>query len=344
MNNISAPFLSVIIPCCNSRNTIERLLDSIIRQSFSDMEVIIQDDFSVDNFMELVEPYKDKLNIKYFKNKSREVHCPGNTRIDGLNNATGEWVTFIDHDDLFEDNVFIEFKKCIEFNNEKYLVVSDFSEYNPETNTYRDFNYELGSFWLHGKFYNRAFLKKYNIQFKEDLVTHEDHYFNQLVFGYLGILEIAYSILAMKTYIWIYDRNSTGKKLCYTDENGLCFIDRYYGEYISSVSEPLFMLYEKYPEKKNRILIKMSHIAVYAYFYYQSLYYRNNCSDYPPNKVIYGNYIRRIKSELNVSADDIIKIVYSDHESYNHMRDTVQDTCGAMIEYISFDGFIRQFI
>ena len=86
-------FLSVIIPCHNCRNSIGELLDSLIQQvNPPRFEVIIQDDNSTDGFMEIVNGYKIYLDIKYFKNKQREVHCPGNTRNDGLDNAKGKWV------------------------------------------------------------------------------------------------------------------------------------------------------------------------------------------------------------------------------------------------------------
>ena len=62
MNNSN--WLSVIIPAYNCVNTIERLLDSILDQHDDDLEIIICDDHSTDNFMDNVVPYTDKLNIK----------------------------------------------------------------------------------------------------------------------------------------------------------------------------------------------------------------------------------------------------------------------------------------
>lgn len=343
MNNLNNPYFSVIIPCFNCRKTIERLLESLVNQFFDDMEVIIQDDGSTDNFMELVEPFKEKLNIKYFRNKPREVHCPSNTRQDGLENATGKWVTFIDHDDMFESNVFMEVKRCIEFNKERYLLVSDFREFNPETYEVLHIFDEPCTFWMHGKFYNRQFLIDYDIEFKEDLVSHEDHYFNQLVFGYIAAIGVKYSILKQFTYRWMFYADSTGKKMCEANEYGFGFIDRYYEDYLNALLEPLFMLYDKYPRMKDLILFKMTYVMLYAYFYYQSLYYRRKFEHYLPNKIAFGNYLNRIKSTLGVTNYDIAMIIYSDSDSFNSMRGKVFGTCGDMIEHDSFYTFIESF-
>lgn len=343
INDNKNPFFSVIIPCYNSKDTIERLLDSLVNQKYESMEVIIQDDNSTDNFMELVEPYKSKLNIKYFKNKPREIHCPGNTRNDGIDNATGEWITFIDHDDMFEDNIFIEVVRCIQFNNEPNLLVSEFKVLDFKTNEVINEYDEKATFWLHGKFYNRKFLLDNNIRFKDDLITHEDHYFNQLIFGHLALQNTGYSILKEFTYRHFHNPDSFGQKLCVIDDDGLCFIDKYYDDYLKGVADPLFELYERYPNKKQDILIKFSNCLLFAYFYYQSLFYRRKFNHYQQNREIFERYLIKVRETLGVSNDDIIKIVYADSDSYNNMRDTVIPTCGDMIEYDSFATFINRF-
>ena len=106
--------LSVIVPLYNGAKWILRLLESVDKQTFKpSMEVIIQDDYSTDGGVELVKSskYMKSLNIKFFTNKQREIHCPGNTRLDGMNNAKGIWITFIDQDDRYELNALNSIKK-----------------------------------------------------------------------------------------------------------------------------------------------------------------------------------------------------------------------------------------
>ena len=339
-NTIFRPFLSVIIPCHNCRGSIEPLLDSIVNQNFKSLEVVIQDDYSTDNFMELVEPYKEKLSIKYYQNKPREIHCPGNTRHDGLENAIGEWVTFIDHDDKFEDNVFIEVLKCISFNNEKRFLASKFREYYPITDTFTKEYMYTATTWLHGKFYNRRFLKEAGIQFKEDLVSHEDLCFNQQVYCYLTSNNLTYSILNQFTYRWMFDVNSTSRRM-FSEE--LNYIDTYYKDFITTSTDPWFKAYEEHPEMKTEILKRVCFTALSAYFYYQSLYLRRNFEHYVPDKDIFEWYINKIRTTFNVSKQDIIDIVYESSDQYNSVRDGAMGGCQGLVERESFYTFMEKF-
>ena len=118
------------------------------------MEIIIQDDGSTDNGVDKIgnSEYYNMFNIKFFKNENRKIHCPGNTRRDGLSHATGKWVTFIDQDDILETNAFKEVFECITNNNEKKLVVSKFREYFVEEDVFgREFDQNAIT-WMHGKF------------------------------------------------------------------------------------------------------------------------------------------------------------------------------------------------
>lgn len=60
------------------------------------------------------------MNIKYFKTESHKVHCPGNTRKDGWKHASGDWITFIDHDDAFIEGAFQLVYNTVKNSNEKY--------------------------------------------------------------------------------------------------------------------------------------------------------------------------------------------------------------------------------
>ena len=170
--------LSIIIPCYNSSNTIGRLLDSILNNNLEKeiYEVIIVDDNSTDNFMDIVKPYEDKMNITYYKTIT-DVHCPGNTRQVGLDNSNGEWITFIDHDDYFQPNVLNRVFKQLDVK-DTVVCTSFFGIVGAKKQKYGDVD---NLQWLHGKFYNHKMLVDGNIHFMKDLKTHEDVYFNNKV-------------------------------------------------------------------------------------------------------------------------------------------------------------------
>ena len=96
-------FLSIIIPVFNTEKYLKRCLDSIVNQSFKDMEIILVDDCSSGNCYEIFEEYqKNNKNIRYVKNEKNLGSAW--SRLNGLSYAKGEYIHFVDSDDwVFED-------------------------------------------------------------------------------------------------------------------------------------------------------------------------------------------------------------------------------------------------
>ena len=96
----STPAVSVVIPMYNVEKYIGECLDSLLYQTFQDFEVIIVNDCSTDNSRAIAESYVDKFNgrLKIFDNEKNSG--PSDTRNNGLRRATGEYVFFMDSDDL----------------------------------------------------------------------------------------------------------------------------------------------------------------------------------------------------------------------------------------------------
>lgn len=98
--------VSIIVPCYNSEATIDRCLDSVIRQrGFDEFEVVCIDDGSNDRTLDRLNFYADKhRNIKVFSqiNMGQAV-----ARNKGLELATGEYVGFIDSDDSISDSFYM---------------------------------------------------------------------------------------------------------------------------------------------------------------------------------------------------------------------------------------------
>lgn len=90
------PLVSVVVTAYNRANTITRTVQSILNQTYNNIEIIIVDDGSTDNTNELIEKIEDK-RIRIFRHpKNGGVIAAKNTALD---NIKGEWFVFVDSDD-----------------------------------------------------------------------------------------------------------------------------------------------------------------------------------------------------------------------------------------------------
>lgn len=97
--------LSIIIPCYNVAEYLPSTLDSILlRQSFLSLEVILIDDGSTDKTLDVIKMYKEHHSdvIRYFSIDNSGVSFARNF---GLKQATGEYILFIDGDDMLFDQI-----------------------------------------------------------------------------------------------------------------------------------------------------------------------------------------------------------------------------------------------
>lgn len=94
------PKVSVIMPTYNRKKTLKKAVLSVLNQTEKDLELIIVDDGSTDGTESLVNEFDDN-RIKYFK---RDNHGIGVSRNFGIENANGEYFTFVDSDDYIDEN------------------------------------------------------------------------------------------------------------------------------------------------------------------------------------------------------------------------------------------------
>lgn len=91
------PLVSVVIPLYNSEKTIKETLDCVFRQTFSDWEIIAVNDGSTDATLDILAAIKDsRLKVFSYPNGGISV-----SRNRGLALAQGEYIAFLDHDDLW---------------------------------------------------------------------------------------------------------------------------------------------------------------------------------------------------------------------------------------------------
>ncbi|MEA2104578.1 MAG: glycosyltransferase [Candidatus Cloacimonadota bacterium] len=89
------PFISMIIPAYNRADEIKEFLSSLVLQTSKEFEVIIVDDGSTDNIKEVVDSFKNQLDLRYFFQKNTG---PGAARNNGMDKAKGDVFVFIDSD------------------------------------------------------------------------------------------------------------------------------------------------------------------------------------------------------------------------------------------------------
>ncbi len=101
---MSSPLLSVVVPVYNGEKFLKYCIESILEQSFSDFELILIDDGSVDKSLDICNSYAKKDGrIKVIATKNGGA---SSTRNIGMREARGEYLAFIDSDDYLEKDHF----------------------------------------------------------------------------------------------------------------------------------------------------------------------------------------------------------------------------------------------
>jgi len=95
------PLISVVIPAYNKADLIRETIESVIAQTYSNFEIIFVDDGSTDNTSEIVKSIKDNRLKYYYQTNSG---LPAKPRNKGVELSNGEYIAFLDHDDLWIKN------------------------------------------------------------------------------------------------------------------------------------------------------------------------------------------------------------------------------------------------
>ena len=118
---MSKPLVSVIIPTFNRGYCLEESIRSVLEQSFIDFELVVVDDGSTDNTSELVRRFPAVKLIR-LEEKNRGVSFARNR---GVVEAQGDWVGFLDSDDLWEQGKLATQVKWIERHPDLQMVYTD---------------------------------------------------------------------------------------------------------------------------------------------------------------------------------------------------------------------------
>lgn len=121
------PKVSIIVPIYNVEKYLARCLDSLINQTFEDIEIIAINDGSTDNSLNILKDYENRDNrIKVIDKKNEGV---SESRNKGIEYANGKYVTFVDSDDWIDYEMICELYNISEFQNSDVTLSTYIREY-----------------------------------------------------------------------------------------------------------------------------------------------------------------------------------------------------------------------
>lgn len=331
--------LSIIIPVYNGEKYIGTALSSLIDAKNFLKEVIIGCDHCTDGTKSVVEKFMDTLPITIVDVAPDLPNGPGNARQAGLDVATGEWVGFLDVDDVIPTGAIQIVAHTITELNEKVaeakieipMIIGEFTERNGLTGE-TGFVHKNDSTWVHGKWYNRKFLLDKNIRFDTKLYTHEDVYFNNLVISHIIGCGGSYCTLSQNIYFWNQNMGSMTSSPRYTEEN--------FADYAFSVMEAGLAMCAKYPKKKSEYLKILLNNYCLMYLYYMNFLYYHPDDINPEIKNIMNDYYCRICDTYNTKTDDIWNYYKSMVAQYPAWKENVARSYGPFFEKWTLEDFL----
>lgn len=123
--------VSIIMPSYNTAKYIAESIRSVLAQTYEKWELLIVDDCSTDNTDEIVKPFLADERIRYFKNEKNSGAAISRNK--ALREARGEWIAFLDSDDLWNDE---KLEKQIAFMKDNGYVFSyhDYEKIDEQSN------------------------------------------------------------------------------------------------------------------------------------------------------------------------------------------------------------------
>lgn len=275
------PKVSVIIPVYNAEKYLEKCLDSIINQTFKDIEIIIINDESQDNSLQICRQFeKIDSRIKLIDKRNEGVSKARNT---GLDKALGKYIMFVDADD-YVDKIMIEnmlvklqdskadlllcnFTSVI--NGKEKVVRANFDSIITGKNNIAEKVilplieksdsekvHEIAGFrspW--GKLFKKDLIDKFNIRFNENMSIGEDFLFN------LQFINHSHTIAFDSASYYYYVTNNNSALMKYKKN---CW-NKYYKPIIINLNQFLKsnMLYNQAELRVFKLIIKYFFICLY---------------------------------------------------------------------------------
>lgn len=123
--------ISIIVAVYNTEKYLERCIESLLKQTYKNIEIIIVEDCSTDSSKKILKKYKNQKNIKTFYNK--ENRGLSYSRNYGLKKATGDFIGYIDSDDYVEPDYYEKLMSSIK-DNKSDIAICDIKLVDEQTN------------------------------------------------------------------------------------------------------------------------------------------------------------------------------------------------------------------
>lgn len=220
--------ISIIIPVYNAQDRLRKCIDSVLTQTYTDLELILVNDGSTDASLQICKEYADKDQRIEVVDQTNQG--PAVARNTGLELAKGDYIGFVDADDFIENRMYQDMLNyAMEYNTD--IVMCNFKVYNSKNHYELIKNKlpygqpmnqsEIKTFLLQpyyggfkgiipslcNKLYKRDFLNKHHLKIDETRVRAEDYWFNFYAFG---LAETAYAI--DKAYYHYYNNKGSVMK------------------------------------------------------------------------------------------------------------------------------------
>jgi len=286
--------VSIIVPVYNAQKYLDKCIKSIINQTYRNCEIILINDGSTDNSLNICMEYEKKhSNIMII---NQENGGPSIARNNGIKNASGKYLVFVDSDDEIQNNMIEKMVANLEKNQVDLVVagvkkifyknsqIAQIKEIKYQKTLLNDFDEIVNYFWpifdkngfnaLWNKIYKLDIIKKNNIRLDNSLNMGEDYLFNlnyivnakkvlisdEILYNY----KIEYNILTNKfeedlfehrMIIWNKTQETLKNNNCLKDANDMKYL------YVKFIYAQIIMLshpnctYTK--EKKKEIIDNM---------------------------------------------------------------------------------------
>lgn len=247
--------VSVIVPIYNAENSLNKCIDSIVRQRGT-IEIILIDDGSTDNSFSICKEWENKEdNIFLYRQENSGVSVARNL---GVSKASGQYILFVDADDVLPDNTIVNYMK---YDVQRFdLIIGSYKEvgrglkksvirnetlYNAEdiTKCFGEFDTMLNTLW--GKLYKKEIMEQNSLKFEVGCPFGEDHIFNLKYSQYIKQCIVTsdivynYTLGGVASSIKYYpDMSILNKKLL--EEYLFCFCDKN-DDYFKRKSRDQFM-------------------------------------------------------------------------------------------------------
>lgn len=270
--------ISVIVPIFNASKSIKKCIESIINQTYKNIEIILINDGSEDNTLEIINDYKEKdERIKVINKANSGV---ANTRNVGIEIATGQYIMFVDSDDYIDVNYIYEMHNELVKNDSDVAVSGMTSCENNEKKIkkiiYKNESCNLQFSEIISEIINKlTFCSACKTLIKKELLTNNKIRFDEnlkycedMIFSF-NMLKKATKIRYVNStgYYYVFSKNSATNKTDIKSINKYCQDNYYAFNYIKNNTQCENYLIS------NRVLTKIN-IAIKKVIYSDKITYK----------------------------------------------------------------------